>query len=214
MRAGPPLPTVSASRRREKRDAVTELRNGIAWISGDAQRSRSAVDTEWRDLRDGSSVVIGALAGEDEASLAAWYAERFAELRPETMYARLCGLLESVCPRVGRPADDSADHRAVLAFAPDGVVVGIARCTRAEPRAEERRSADLTVGVAGSWRDRGVASALLDRLAQSARAAGIERLTARCPTIDPALIHVLRRVGPATVSTVGTHAADIHVDLL
>jgi L-amino acid N-acyltransferase YncA len=198
---------------------VTELRNGIAWISGDAEvahsaeAAHSAMDMEWQALRDGSSVLIGALAAEDKASIAAWYAERFAELSPETMYARLCGVLESIAPRVGRPAGDVADERAVLAFAPGGVVVGIARCTRADSRADQRASAELTLAVAGAWRDRGVASALLERTARSAHAAGIERLTASCPMNDPALVNLLSRLGPATVVPVGTHAVDIQVEL-
>jgi GNAT superfamily N-acetyltransferase len=192
---------------------VTELRNGIAWISGDAEAAHSAVDTEWRDLRDGSSVLIGALAGDDKASIAAWYAERFAELSPATMYARLCGLLESIDPRGARPAEDSPDDRAALAFAPDGVVVGIARCTRADSRADQHASAKLTLRVAGAWRDRGVASALVERLARSAHAVGIERLVASCPTTDPALMHVLSRLGTATAVPAGAHAVDIHVEL-
>jgi GNAT superfamily N-acetyltransferase len=187
---------------------VTELRNGIAWISDDAELADSAVDTEWRDLRDGSGVLIGALTAEDKASIAAWYAERFAELSPETMYARLCGLLE----RVSRFAEKIADHRAVLAFAPDGVVVGIARCTRSDG-ADQVASGKLSLAVAGAWRDRGVASALVERLAQSAQELGIEHLTASCPMTDPALVRVLSRLGPATVVPVGTHAVDIKVEL-
>jgi acetyltransferase (GNAT) family protein len=192
---------------------VTELRNGIAWISGDADAAQSAVDTEWCDLRDGSSVLIGSLGGEDKASVAAWYAEVFAQLRPETMYARLCGLLQSIPPRLDAPTEDVADDRAALAFAPDGVVVGIARCTRADSRAHERASAKLTLRVAGGWRDRGVGSALAECLARSAHAIGIERLIASCPTTDPALLRVLSRVGPATVVPTGPHAVDIHVEL-
>lgn len=188
---------------------MTELRNGIAWISGDAEVAHSAVDTEWRELRDGSSVLISALAAEDKASIAAWYAERFAELSPETMYARLCGLLESV----SRFAEDLAGHRAVRAFAPDGVVVGIARCTRSDARADQGAHGKLSLAVARAWRDRGVASALVERLAQIVQAVGIEHLTASCPMTDPALVRVLSRLGPATVVPVGTHAVDIHVEL-
>ncbi|MGZ6563151.1 MAG: GNAT family N-acetyltransferase, partial [Solirubrobacteraceae bacterium] len=43
-----------------------------------------------------------------------------------------------------------------------------------------RPSAEVTVAVAEAWQGRGIATALLERVAASARAADIKQLTARC----------------------------------
>jgi len=67
-------------------------------------------------------------------------------------------------------------HEAFVAFTRDGVTVGIARYLRSRKPV----SAEVTVAVSEAWRERGLASLLLHRVAARARSVGIEQLTASC----------------------------------
>ena len=86
----------------------------------------------------------------------------------------------------------------IAAFAPDGVTVGIARCLPVSKSA----SAEVTVAVAEAWQGRGIATALLERVAARARSVDIEQLTASCPASNDTLIRLLSRLGPTTVGAV------------
>ena len=72
---------------------------------------------------------------------------------------------------------DHADHEALVAVDPQsGAGIGVARYVR---DADDPRLAEVAVVVIDSWQGRGVGTALLERLALRARAAGIERLIGR-----------------------------------
>ena len=172
----------------------------------------SAAETERAILKDGSSVTILPLAAGDEASILGRFASRFAGLSPEKLYARSFSLLQCIDPRVdSRLAHiDCRDHKTITALGPDGVVVGIARFRRVE----EARSAEVTVTVSDAWQRRGLASVLLERVAASARSAGIEQLTARCLASELALIRLLSRLGPTVVDQSGAGRLDLQIQLL
>jgi hypothetical protein len=143
---------------------VTHLNSGIAWTTGGPDVVASPIEADETVTADGSSVVLAALGGCKPVSVAAWFAERFAGLRSETLYARLWVLLE----QLGQPEDGAggrAGDQVIAAFAPDGVLVGEARC----PGAAAASSGELVVSVSPSWRHRGIMPVLLERLRASAR---------------------------------------------
>jgi len=162
-------------------------------------------------LSDGSSVVIRLLASGDEAGIASWFTSRFAELGAETLYARLFVLLKwldqlkgSALAGVDRLVPD-----AIAAFAPDGMTVGIARCAPVSKSA----TAEVTVAVAEAWQGRGIATALLERVAARARSVDIRQLTASCLASNDTLIRLLRQLGPTTVEPSGVGLVNVRIDL-
>ena len=184
---------------------------GTALSSAAAGDGGSQADGERLVLSDGSSVVIRLLAMGDEAGIAGWFTSRFAGLGAETLYARLFVLLkwldrfrESARAGVDRFAAD-----AIAAFAPDGVTVGIARVVPVGKSA----SAEVTVAVAEAWQGRGVATALLERVAARARSVDIKQLTARCLANDDTLLRLLSRLGPTTVEPASVGLVNVRIDL-
>lgn len=88
---------------------------------------------------------------------------------------------------------DHVRHEALVALEPhDGTIVGVARYV-CDPDAQA--DAHVTYVVADGWQHRGVGTALIDRLAAHARAAGVERWTARMLVGDDTARRLIRRVG-------------------
>jgi acetyltransferase len=167
----------------------------------------SATDEEHVVLRDGSSVVIRPLAAGDEATIDKW----FAGLGPDTRYQRFLTSLKLLDPqtRSRLAAVDHSDHEAITAVASDGTIVGIARYVRAPNSV----TAEVAVAVVDRWTGRGLASLLLERIAQRARAAGIRTLTAWCLASNAAIIRLLRRLGPATMDEPAAGVVKVRIDL-
>jgi len=188
---------------------VTHLKRGITWATDGAQAGALPIEADETVVTDGSSVVLAALGGCDPVSVAAWFADRFADLSSETLYARLWVLLE----QLGHPADGavvrSDRDQAIMAFSAEGVLVGIVRCMRGV----ERSTAELVVALAPSWQRRGIMTVLLERLSASARAAGIERLTTRCPAGTSRLTRAMAGIGRLTVTPAGLGIAQLCVEL-
>ena len=162
-------------------------------------------------LRDGSSVVIRLLASGDEAGIASWFTSCFAGLGAETVYARLFVLLKWL-DRFKGPGLAGVDRfaaDALAAFAPDGVTVGIARLLPVSKSA----SAEITVAVANAWQGRGVATALVERVAARARSVDITQLTASCPVSNDKFIRLLSRLGPTTVVPSSVGLVNVRIDL-
>jgi L-amino acid N-acyltransferase YncA len=170
-------------------------------------RADAMVDAKRVTLRDGSTVVIRPLVAGDEAAIASW----FAGLGAETRYARFFAWLErldrwtqSALARV-----DHFDHEAVAAVAADGTTVGIARYIRtATPGV-----AEVAVAVADACRGKGIASLLLERIATSARAAGIERFIAVCLATNHTVIRLLSRLGPTSIGPSDAGVVELRIDL-
>ena len=168
-------------------------------------------DVERLVLRDGSSVVMRLLDTGDEAGITSWFASCFPGLGAEMLYARLFVLLEWL-DRFAKSALADVNRLGlgpIAAFAPDGVTVGIARCVPVSKSA----SAEVTVAVAEAWQGRGIATALLERVAARARSVDIEQLTARCRASDDTLIRVLSRLGPTTVEPSSVGLVSVRIDL-
>ena len=171
----------------------------------------SQEDVERLVLRDGSSVVIRLLATGDEAGIASWFTSCFAGLGAETLYARLFVLLKWL-DRFRGPAMAGADRfvpDALAAFAPDGVTVGIARVLPVSKSA----SAEITVAVSDAWHGRGIATALLKRVAARARSVDVKQLTASCTASNDKFIRLLSRLGPTTVVPSSVGLVNVRIDL-
>ena len=125
-------------------------------------------------LRDGQEILIRPIRPDDREELA----EGMRRLSPESRYRRfftptseLSAAALSYLTEV-----DHHDHEALVALDPDsGHGVGVARFVRS---ADDPEVAEVAVAVADSWHNRGVATALLDRLTQRAREEGVRRFSA------------------------------------
>ena len=120
------------------------------------------------------------------------------------LLGRLDARTEPALAGVGR-----FEHEAIMAFAADGVTVGIARYLRAGKPGR----AEITVTVADNWRERGLANVLLERLAARARSVGIEQLSATCLASEHGPIGLLSQLGATTVRPSAGGRVEIRIDL-
>jgi GNAT superfamily N-acetyltransferase len=183
---------------------LTRIRTELASIAdgvGDGGSRANMV------LSDGSSVVIRSLAAGDEAAVASW----FAGLAGETRYARFFAFLKQLDRRTQSELArvDHFDHEAIAAVTPDGATVGIARYIRIG----KSRSAEVAVAVADDWQGRGIAGMLLERVATSARAVGIEQFIAICLATSHTVIRLLSRLGPTAVGPSDAGLVELRIDL-
>jgi RimJ/RimL family protein N-acetyltransferase len=126
-------------------------------------------------LRDGAQIVIRQVEPDDAAHLKAG----FERLGAVSRYRRFLAPIDNLSP--GQLSYlthvDHTSHEAIAAL--DAVTadgIGIARYVR---DADDERQAEVAIVVADAWQGRGVGTILFQRLAARARAAGVERITAR-----------------------------------
>lgn len=89
---------------------------------------------------------------------------------------------------------DHRRHEAIIALDPEGRGLGVARYVRPPG---DRESAEVAVVVVDEWHNRGLGTALLDRLTDSARANGIARYTAVVSEDNDVVLRALERAGAA-----------------
>jgi RimJ/RimL family protein N-acetyltransferase len=126
-------------------------------------------------LGDGAEIVIRQVAPEDAAQLKL----AFGRLGAVSRYRRFLAPLDQLTPKQLSYLThvDHTDHEAIAALdAVTGDGIGIARYIR-DP--DDAQQAEVAIVVADAWQGRGVGSALVERLTARARAAGIDRITAR-----------------------------------
>jgi nucleotide-binding universal stress UspA family protein/GNAT superfamily N-acetyltransferase len=157
-------------------------------------------------LADGARIAIRPIAPEDRDELAAG----FERLSPESRYRRFFGPMKELSPRdLDRLTRvDHRDHEALVALdAATGHGVAVARYVRTAPE-----EAEPAVVVADDWQRRGVASALLERLAARARAEGI--VTFRAPVLaqNASAIGLLKRLGESEMTRMGREV-ELAIDL-
>lgn len=70
---------------------------------------------------------------------------------------------------------DGRDHIALIALAPDGAPLAVARAVRLQ---DDPSAAEVAIEVVDAWQHRGLGGELTARLARSAAAVGMERLVA------------------------------------
>lgn len=180
---------------------------GEGGVNATGAARASTVDGEWVVLRDGVSIWIGPLATGDESSIASW----FAGLGPETRYARFLSPLKRLDRRLQSALAqvDHVSHEAIAARAWDRTTVGIARYIRLG----QSRTAEVAIAVADDWRGRGIATILLDRVAERARAIDIEHLAATCLVTNQRMIRLFRQLGETTVGPSIAGTVDVSIDL-
>ena len=142
-------------------------------------------------LADGARLTIRPVQPGDKPLLAA----AFDRLGDESRYRRFfTPLRELDADQLAYLTElDHHDHEALLALdAPDGACVGVARFVRVAPEV-----AEPAVVVADQWQHRGLGSALLERLADQARAVGITRFSAIVLAQNRDAIRLLERLGDA-----------------
>jgi GNAT superfamily N-acetyltransferase len=137
-------------------------------------RASSRPQGERVTLPDGGEVLVRPIAPGDREELAA----AFRHLGALTRYRTLGEPGTSLTPRqlASLTEIDHRSHEALVALDPaSGDGVGIARYVR---RGDDPACAELACTVTDTWQRRGVGSALMERLAPRARAAGITHFIA------------------------------------
>jgi RimJ/RimL family protein N-acetyltransferase/nucleotide-binding universal stress UspA family protein len=142
-------------------------------------------------LRDGSTVVIRSIEPDDRDRLRAG----FEQLSDHSRYMRFQTPLANLSEQqLSYLTDvDHHEHEALVAVEPsgdDGEIVGVARFVRVNDGV-----AECAVAVADHWQGRGVATELLDRLAERAHEEGIDRFTALVLAQNTEALRLLERLG-------------------
>ena len=144
-------------------------------------------------VEDGLSVLIRHIEADDKRRVAA----AFEQLSPETRYRRFFAPLSRLSERDLRYLTevDHRDHEALVAIDPDtDEISGVARYVRGR----EPREAEVAVVVVDPWQQKGVGSALLERLVARAREAGIEHFVAVVLSDNEEALDLFRRLAPGS----------------
>ena len=146
-------------------------------------------------LRDGAQIEIRPIVPADRKELAAG----IRRLSPESRYRRFFTPTSELSDAqlTYLTEVDHHDHEALVALDPEtGHGIGVARFVRSP---EDAETAEVAVAVADSWQGRGVATALLDRLAERARAEGVRRFSADILAENRPMLDLIGEIGEAQV---------------
>jgi RimJ/RimL family protein N-acetyltransferase len=125
-------------------------------------------------LADGARIVVRPIEPEDADD----FAVAFRRLSALSRFRRFGERVDRLTPQqlIAATRVDHESHEALVAFdETTGEGIGEARYVRAP---DDLRRAEVSCTILDPWQHRGVGSALVERLAARARAAGIERCTA------------------------------------
>jgi RimJ/RimL family protein N-acetyltransferase len=146
-------------------------------------------------LRDGAQIEIRPISPNDREELAAGMRRLSPESRYRRFFTPASELSETQLTYLTEV--DHHDHEALVALDPEtGHGIGVARFVRSAADAE---TAEVAVAVADSWQGRGVATALLDRLAERARAEGVRRFSADILAENRPMLDLIGELGDAHV---------------
>jgi GNAT superfamily N-acetyltransferase len=156
-------------------------------------------------LRDGAAITVRPIAPEDKLAIVS----SFEKLSPESRYRRFFSPLDRLSNRdlAYLTEVDHHDHEAMIAHSDIGEPLGVARYVRG---ADEEK-AEVAVVVIDEWQGRGVATALLTRLVERARAEGIGTFTATILADNRDAIGLMRHLGDP--HTVGTPSSTIDLEM-
>jgi RimJ/RimL family protein N-acetyltransferase len=160
-------------------------------------------------LRDGQEILIRPIRPDDREELA----EGMRRLSPESRYRRfftptseLSAAALSYLTEV-----DHHDHEALVALDPGSEHgIGVARFVRS---AHDPELAEVAVAVADSWHNRGVGTALLDRLTQRAREEGVRRFSAEVLAENRPMLELIEDLGNVTLRHLDRGAVEVEVEL-
>jgi RimJ/RimL family protein N-acetyltransferase len=150
------------------------------------------MQAETTELRDGSQVVIRPIEPDDLDQLRQIWGGMSALSRRRRFLASSNASEVSDAELQYLVDVDHRRHEAMIALDEDGRAVGVARYVRVPG---DRESAELAVVVVDDWHRRGLATAILDRLTDSARENGIERYTAIVSDDNDVVLDALDRAG-------------------
>jgi len=160
-------------------------------------------------LRDGASVVIRPVRPEDRELLLAGFERLGPESRYQRFLAPMAELTDDIVTYLTEV--DHHDHEALAAIdAATGEGVGVARFVRCEGRPD---TAEAAVTVIDDWQRRGVATLLLDRLAERARAEGIAHFTALLLAENREMLELLETIGEVRVVDRQSGTVEIEAEL-
>jgi GNAT superfamily N-acetyltransferase len=176
----------------ERRTASRGTPDDAGARDSDARNVTAPLDQAFGEvcLRDGSLIATRAAVSDDLEALA----RGIPELRGDPH--RLA--------RLTHP------HEALVAVAPDREPIGLGRLARDH---DGSHLAHAVVAVVEEWRGRGVATALLSRLAEIARGMGVQSFALACRAAPAEARSVLGGLGPVTVVAGADGLATIHVEL-
>ena len=183
--------TISARWTDSARGSARAQRGEVLHVPADAAHLTAPLT-----LRDGATVTVRAIRADDTERLRAFHAQ----LLPETIYLRFftqppelpLGLADRLAPM------DYENQQALVATSGTGDderIIAVVRYDRAGPTRGE-----VTLVVADDWQGRGIASALLHRLAEYARGRGFEKLIAQTMGWNTRMHSLLRHCGFPVVS--------------
>ena len=161
-------------------------------------------------LRDGSLVVVRPVHPTDVPLLV----DGFARLSPQSRRQRFLTAKTELTPDELRRLTELDHHDREALGAVDvrtGQGVGIARYVRP---ADEPQTAEVAVTVVDEWHRRGVATALLHRLALRARDAGIFAFTALVSVDNDAMTGLLRTVAGVELTHLDADVAEYEIALV
>jgi len=146
-------------------------------------------------LRDGAQIEIRPIGPGDREELAAGMRRLSPESRYRRFFTPASELSEAQLTYLTEV--DHHDHEALVAVDPGtGHGIGVARFVRSP---EDAGTAEVAVAVADSWQGRGVATALLDRLAERARAEDVRRFSADILAENRPMLELIGEIGEAHV---------------
>jgi len=138
-------------------------------------------------LRDGSTLRLHVPGPDDEADLIAF----FAGLSPRSIYLRFHGVRRVDTDFIAGYLVPDWDSHGVLVGSLEGRIVAVAEYVRLR----DARSAEVAFAVADTLHGRGIATRLLEQLAQRAAEHGIERFVAEVMHENTAMLAVFRDAG-------------------
>jgi len=154
-------------------------------------------------------VLVRPIEPDDKQALA----RGFEALSPESRYRRFFTPMQRLSPKflAYLTEVDHHDHEALVAEAVgDHEPVGVARYIRLK---DEPDAAEVAVAVVDHWQGRGVATELLGRLAERARAAGIKRVRATCLAENRDVLDVLEVLGPERRQSLAGGVVGVDIEL-
>lgn len=162
-------------------------------------------DTE-RVLEDGARILMRPIRPSDKEAIAAG----FERLSPTSRYRRFFAPLTRLSAADLRYLTeiDHRDHEAIIAFDERGDPVGVARYVRTD----RPDSAEVAVTVADDWQNRGVATAMLERLVERAREEGIDYFVALILAENEEAIELFRQLSEGDAEP--RRSASGHLELL
>ncbi|WP_167880523.1 GNAT family N-acetyltransferase [Nocardioides guangzhouensis] len=162
-------------------------------------------------LADGTRALVLPLRPSDREAIREGYEHLSAETREHRFLSGVPHLTEVMLDHLVDEVD-GIDHVAlalvVVGQGGEGMPVAVGHMIRYPDRPG---AADVAVTVVDGWQGRGVATALLAELLRQ-RPEGVSRIMTTVAADNPASLAMLRRLGPATVTRVGSNL-EVVVDL-